>query len=87
MLFLTWQVLLAGLSVAIAHVRCSVKQASHVEALLRVLDLCGFTWELSGANAVFLYGSHVFLDSIVDLRVELSVLAHLLEDLVLVCLE
>ena len=44
----------------------------------------GLSGELTGDDVLLLNGSHIILDSLVDLSVEFALLAHLLQDLMLV---
>ena len=55
--------------------------------MLRVFNLISSSRELSGADALLLDGLHSSLDLVVNGDVQLSVLSHLLEDFMLVCLQ
>ena len=84
---LSRQVLLARLGRAITHVRSSVKEAAHVEALFRVLNLVSRCRELSWSSALLLNGGLVRLNLVVDHHIKLTILSHLLKNFVLVGLQ
>ena len=79
------QVLLAWLCAAILHIGGAVQKAADVKAVIRVLYLVGRRGEVPRQNTLFTDGAHVLLDLVVNHDVELAVLAHFLEDLMLVC--
>ena len=84
-----WEVfrgLILGLGhrTAVVHARCFVQFVSDLQGTLRVFHLLGLGWELFWGNIFSLYGVLVCFDLLIDRGVQISVLAHLLEDLVLV---
>ena len=79
-------VLLRGQLSTVLPIACRVEGVSNLEGGLRVLDVLVAGGELAGLSLALLDLALRVLDLIVDLRVELSLFAHLLQSLVLVSL-
>ena len=82
---LGWLILRLGHRSSVVHARCFVEFISDLHCVLWVFHLLSFWWELSWFDILSLNSGLVGLDFRVDLGVQFSVLAHLLEDFVFVC--